>query len=43
MEEEEEGEEIYYDAIGEARRAEKSAGREENGDIQKQVERSDNV
>ena len=31
------------DATGEARRAEESSGMEENGNIQKQVKRSDNV
>ena len=34
---------MYHDVIGEAREAEESSGREESGDIQKQVETSDNV
>ena len=42
-EEEEEGEEIYHDEIGEERRAEESLGIEENGDIRKKVERINNV
>ena len=42
-EEQEEGKEIYHDAIGEERRAEGNSGIEENGNIRKKVERSDNV
>ena len=42
-EEEEEGEEIYNDVIGEERRTEENLGIEENRNIRKKVERSDNV
>ena len=42
-EEEEEGEEIYHDAIGEEGRTEENSGIEENLNIRKKVEENDTV